>query len=453
MKQKIICLLAVIFSIVLIFGCREEPKIPIEVEKQLSVNTCEGCHINYEHLKKVYSPDTVSAGGGCGGDIPHIEPYDRVYLGGEGYQKFKSSMHGKIPCTSCHNGVDNTGDKKLAHSGDFIKHPSEEAELKCASCHPNIVLKAKNNIHYGWGQQSMVLLRYGVLYNDPKEIPTKFSQLPELLKAGYKTNCAKCHAGCGDCHVNRPKAGGGGLLNGHNFSKPDMVSQCTACHSSRVAHAYFGLAPGAQPDIHQTKGMKCMDCHSMDELHGDGVMYDQRYKVKLMPKCENCHTDIANSNQYHQVHINTFNCNVCHSQNYNNCGSCHIGGEGARIPSYQSFKIGINPIPETKPYKFATLRRSLMAPDSWKEYGVPHLANFDVRPTYKYATPHNIKRWTSRTQVESGKPCYDNCHIKKEGNVLRNKELYLFDSDLLDWEKNASRGVVVDGKLPAKWFQ
>ena len=452
MKRNLISLIVVIFLGLLIFGCGEEPKTPTSIQQELSVNSCEGCHTNYNHLKKVYSPDTVSAGGGCGGDIPHIEPYDRVYMGGEGYRAFKASAHGKIPCTSCHNGVDNTGDKKLAHSGDFIKHPSDRAMEKCASCHPNIVSKAHNNIHNGWGQKSMLVLRYGYVYTNVNDLPNKFEQLPAKLKEGYNTNCAKCHGGCGDCHVNRPKAGGGGLLNGHNFTKPDMLNQCTACHSSRVAHAYFGLAPGSSPDVHQTKGMKCMNCHTTDEIHGDGKIYDQRYKVPSLPKCEKCHQGIATSNMYHAVHINTFNCNVCHSQNYNNCGSCHIGGEGARIPSYQSFKIGINPIPETKPYKYATLRRSLMAPDSWELYGVSNLQNFAVRPTYKYATPHNIRRWTSRTQVDQGKPCYDNCHIIKEGNTFRNKELYLFNSDLHEeWEKEASRSVTVDGKLPASW--
>ncbi|MCX8057483.1 MAG: hypothetical protein N3F03_07745 [Ignavibacteria bacterium] len=438
-------------GLLVLSGCKEEPKIPVETEQKLSVNSCEGCHTNYTHLKKVYSPDTVTAGGGCGGDIPHIEPYDRVYLGGDGYKEFKASTHGKIPCTSCHNGVDNTSDKKLAHSGDFIKHPSDRAEEKCAGCHSSIVLKAKNNIHHGWGQKSMLILRYGLTYSKADEIPSKFEMLPTLLKEGYKTNCSKCHASCGDCHINRPTAGGGGLLNGHKFSKPDMIEQCTKCHSSRGAHAFFGVAPGTSPDVHQTKGMTCLSCHKSDELHGDGNYYDQRYKVKSMPKCENCHKNINTSNMYHAVHINTFNCNVCHSQDYNNCGSCHVGGEGARIPSYQSFKIGINPIPDTKPYKYATLRRSLMAPDSWKEYGVSSLPNFAVRPTYKYATPHNILRWTSRTKVQSGKPCYDNCHIIKEGNTVRNKQLYLFESDLLDWEKPASRSVVVDGKLPSSW--
>jgi thiosulfate/3-mercaptopyruvate sulfurtransferase len=161
---------------------------------------------------------------------------------------------------------------------------------------------------------------------------------------------------------------------------------------------------------------------------------------------------MESKNTYHSVHLSTFSCNTCHSQDYNNCGSCHIGGEGARIASYQGFKIGMNPIPDTKPFKYAVLRRSLMAPDSWQNYGVANLANFNVRPTFKYATPHNIQRWTSRTQVEAGKPCYDACHIiKNSDGSYRNKELYLFKNDLQTWEVIATSPITVDGKLPSKW--
>ena len=118
----------------------------------------------------------------------------------------------------------------------------------------------------------------------------------------------------------------------------------------------------------------------------------------------------------------------------------------------------MNPILDTKPqYKFALLRQSLMAPDSWKNYGTPILANFDVRPTYKYTTPHNIIKITSRTGFKASNgnwqtysTCYEGCHIiKQTDGSYKNKELYLFDSNCLSWEKSANTGIVVDGKLPA----
>jgi len=454
-SKKILGSMIILLSIIIFIGCKERADDDVTQPREAStksVASCEGCHSNYEMLKKVYTPDPPSDGAshGCGGEAPHIEPYDRVFLGGTGYENFKNDVHGKIPCTGCHNGIDNADDKTKAHSGDFIKKPSLHADQKCSSCHTEIYMKTKNSLHeQGWGQKSMVALRSG-----KSNIPAGFDQLTDLMKEGYNKNCATCHGTCGDCHVNRPSGGGGGLYAGHQFfKKPDMRDHCVTCHVSRGGHAYFGQAAGTKPDVHLTKAQfTCTVCHKQDELHGDGNIYDQRYKMPLMPKCENCHTSVSNSNQYHKAHLSTFSCNTCHSQDYNNCGSCHIGAEGARIPSYLGFKIGMNPIPETKKYKYAVLRRSLMAPDSWDQYGTATLSNFSVRPTYKYATPHNILKWTERTTVVAGKPCYDACHIiKNEDGSYRNKEIYLFRSDLESWEVQATQSITVDNNLPPKW--
>jgi len=453
MKKQ--ALISVIFILAgFLSGCKDKSVAVDQTEQvSMSVASCEGCHTNYEKLKSNYTPDPPEEGDshGCGGETPVFMPYDRVYLGGAGYQSFKRDVHGKMQCVTCHNGVDGTADKSVAHSGDFLKKPSSYSGEKCASCHNNIVSRTQNSLHeQGWGQKSMVLTRAGL-----PNIPTGFSRLSASMKDGYDKNCGKCHASCGDCHVNRPKAGGGGLANGHQFNRtPDMRDICVTCHVSRGGHAYFGQATGTVPDVHLSKAQfSCIRCHSQNEVHGDGQIYDQRYKMSLMPKCEFCHPGGGNQNIYHAQHINSFSCNTCHSQDYNNCGSCHIGGEGARVASYQGFKIGMNPIPETKPYKYAVLRRSLMAPDSWDKFGIPTLTNFDAKPTYKYATPHNLIRWTSRTKVSAGKPCYDACHIVKDSDgTIRNKQLYLFKSDLENWEINATQSITVDGKLPSNWI-
>lgn len=447
--------------LVFVVGCSENKDINDPSESiNKEVASCEGCHTNYAHLKEVYTPDPPSTGGGgCGGETPHIEPYDRVFMGGSGYQSFKNSIHGKIPCESCHLGNPKTSDKNLAHSGDFIKKPSKDAIKSCGSCHPDQAVKSENNIHQGWGQKNMVCLRAGV-----GNVPEGFSQLSQTMKDGYEVNCGKCHATCGDCHVNRPKAGGGGLYSAHSFFKtPNMVDHCTTCHTSRGGHAYFGVGAGTVPDVHLTQaGFKCMSCHSKHEIHGDGKLYDLRYKYPELPKCTNCHSNISNSNQFHIAHMNTFSCYTCHSQDYNNCGSCHIGSEvGARVHSHQSFKIGMNPIKNTKPqYDFALLRRSLMAPDSWQNYGIALLSNFDVAPTYKYTTPHNIIKITTRTGYkdltntwQTYTNCTEGCHIYRVNqDSLANKQLYLFEEDLESWEIPADHGIIVDGKLPSNWF-
>ncbi len=231
-----------------------------------------------------------------------------------------------------------------------------------------------------------------------------------------------------------------------------------------------------------------MSCHTQDEIHGDGKTYKTRYAMPQLPKCENCHSGLENKNIYHKKHFNTFNCQTCHSQDYNNCGSCHVskggGHGGARIPSHIKFKIALNPL-KTAPYsvdfngrdnyKLATVRESLSAPDTWDNYGVT-LENFDVFPTYQYTTPHNILRWTSRTDtliaydstgfvqpdsVAIAHPsCSQACHIiKLNDGTLKNREFYLFNNNpndeiqpsLNDWEINANKNIVVDDKLPARW--
>ncbi len=447
MKMKLLSLAALfilITGIIMSIGsCKNDDE-----NKDSSVASCEGCHTNYAHLQQVFSPDTAAPAGGCGGEAPHYEPYDRVFMGGDGYADFKKNSHYEVGCTGCHNGTDNTSDKKTAHSGNFISHPSDAYETKCVSCHSSIVENFKTSIHHGTGQKRKVCMRSGLSGADDYE------NLPSHQKEGYKNNCATCHGTCGNCHIVRPPIGGGGLSNGHSFTKtPDMVNVCVTCHVSRGGHAYLGVASGTQPDVHLTKAnFKCINCHPGSELHGDGHAVDQRYAYDKLPKCTNCHTNLASSNPFHSMHYNDFNCQTCHSQNYNNCGSCHVHGQGARVPSYLGFKIATNPIPTLKPgFDFTLVRRTLAAPDNWVEFGVSNYANFEAFPTYNYTSPHNISKFTARTSVTNGS-CSSNCHIRNENGTLINKELYLFQSDLLPWEINATSPITVDGKLPQSWF-
>lgn len=417
-------------------------------ETEGTVASCEGCHSDYAYLQEVYTPDTEPPPSGCGGTAPYYEPYDRVYLTEDGLKAFSKTAHYDVGCIGCHNGTDGTKDKTVAHSGSFVAHPSSIAEEKCGSCHEGIVDDYKTSIHNGMGQMRKVAIRSGYDGSDD------FSKLPAHQIEGYTANCATCHGTCGNCHVVRPKLGGGGLANGHKFTEtPDMVNTCVACHSSRGGHAFLGIAPGTQPDVHLTKmGFKCTNCHSGEELHGNGEKVEQRYAYTELPECEDCHKSLANSNNYHAVHYDQFECQVCHSQDYNNCGSCHIHGDGARIPAYMDYKIASNPIPDIKPgFKFSLVRRTLAAPDNWALYSVPQYSDFDVLPTYNYATPHNILKWTSRTIAESGATCMLNCHIREEDGSVLNKNLYLFNENLLPWELNATSGITVDGKLPPRW--
>lgn len=422
-------------------------QIPGKGTGEVTENSCEGCHTDYERLVDVHTPDT-DLPLGYGGEVPPSKPYDRVYLGGDGFETFKTSGHYSVGCTGCHSGVGNSGEKDVAHSGDFIKHPSSHYEDKCGACHEEITGNFTTSIHQGTGQKRIVAIRSGL------SGPQDFDQLPEHQIEGYNNNCATCHGSCGNCHVVKPVMAGGGLSAGHNFNKtPDMINVCLPCHSSPGGHDFLGVDPDTQPDLHYEMGFDCLSCHDGHELHGDSKPVEQRYAYSELPTCEECHpsSENATKNTWHRLHMDDFSCYVCHSQDYNSCGNCHINGEGARIPSYMDYKIALNPIPEVKTgfeSEFTLVRRTPAAPDNWKEYGVDGYANFDAFPTYNYTTPHNLQRWTERT---SGSSCNSNCHIRMDGTDTINKQLYLFKSDLLEWEHGATDIITVDDKLPSGW--
>ena len=437
-----------LFIAVIIAGCNNNDDPGENNGENIAVNSCEGCHTDYARLMEVYSPDTAAPVGGCGGEAPHYEPYERVFLGGTGYDAFKASAHYALGCTGCHNGVGDTGNKEEAHSGDWIASPSMFYEEECATCHQEISDNFATSLHNGTGQKRKVAIRSGLSGAD------EFDQLPAHQIAAYDAKCAICHGTCGNCHVVRPASGGGGLANGHNFNKtPDMLNVCVTCHTSRGGHAYLGQDPSTKADVHLTEsGFECLACHDGMEIHGDGNPVDQRYAYNELPECEMCHSGLERANNYHTMHYGDFNCQVCHSQDYNNCGACHIKDGHAEVPSYMDFKIALNPIPDVKSEfeKFVLVRRTLAHPDNWVGYGEDlAYSNFDALPTYNFTTPHNILRWTDRT--EGGTTCSSNCHIRQEGDSLVNSELYLWQADLLDWEVGATGHITVDDQLPSSW--
>jgi hypothetical protein len=418
---------------------------------EISANSCEGCHTDYERLIAVHSPDTSPPVGGCGGAAPFYEPYDRVFLGGTGYDEFKSSGHYGIGCTGCHNGNGDTGDKAEAHSGDWTNSPSLIHQEKCATCHESVSDGFLTSLHNGTGQMRKVAMRSNSEYTGSID----FDKLPAHQIAGYDAKCSHCHGTCGNCHIVRPKIAGGGLSTGHSFNKtPDWYNVCVSCHTSRGGHAFLGVSSETEPDFHRDElKMDCLSCHDGHELHGDGQPVEQRYAYSELPTCEGCHEDEEKSNTYHSVHYDDFQCQVCHSQSYNSCGACHIADGHAEIESFMDFKIALNTIPDLKEHKFALVRRTLAYPGNWAGYGADlEYDNFEEFPTYNYTTPHNILKITARTDVENGSSCSTNCHIRNEGGTLINSEYYLWTDSLHTWEVDATKAYTVDGELPSSWF-
>ena len=246
----------------------------------------------------------------------------------------------------------------------------------------------------------------------------------------------------------------GGLVRGHEFlATPSQTDNCTACHGSRVGEEYTGSREGYAADVHYIPNvMKCEDCHSGAEMHGDGMIYGTRYESNLMPRCEQCHEDDAAANNFHSQHWGELSCQVCHSQDYKNCNKCHVGGTGIREPSYLSFKIGRNPIQGEREYDYVTLRHIPIAEDTFEPWEVSDLTNYEALPTWKYASPHNIQLLTDRTSIDgddgrtvSCAPCHET--PDEGGFFLRQADLDTMSTR----EAAANAALIVPDGPPTSW--
>jgi hypothetical protein len=140
----------------------------------------------------------------------------------------------------------------------------------------------------------------------------------KAVKGNFRaTGCAACHMPYAEDGQSEggdqamPKNRQGRPLR-HVITKRIPVTQCATCHNggSRAAMSFRGMmeAPpeGRQtfvyeqdllhghaytqqtPDVHFTRGMACIDCHTEREVHGDGQIYAKRhYEVEI--RCETCH--------------------------------------------------------------------------------------------------------------------------------------------------------------------
>jgi hypothetical protein len=322
-----------------------------------------------------------------------------------------------------------------------VRDPSEDG-VACSACHEAITTPFASSMHAQLtGERNAIAARTGIDWEDHPD-----------LSAGFDASCNGCHATCGQCHVSRPNSVEGGFVSGHVFERtPSMINQCVACHGSRVGEEFRGVhrdeIDGYQADVHYLASMRCEDCHTANEMHT--ATGEHRYAVDSGPMCEDCHADLEDANSYHSRHMGDLSCQVCHSQDYKQCASCHTP-DGLDGESELGFKIGLNPLPETRSATYVTLRHAPVVPDSFAGWGYGDgLPGFDTLPTFKYATPHNIQRWTTRTTALDGGSCATACHdtpATSDGWFLRQSDLDRFPD-----EADANRPFIVPDESPLYW--
>ncbi len=332
--------------------------------------------------------------------MAQVEPWKKVLVS----QEFFETEHGDINCEDCHGGDPEAAGMQDAHKGMVADPTFPDPSSACGDCHDEITEDAGQSPHYTLGTYRPMILKRA----------SKNPQMIEKIDSGMKNHCYDCHSSCGQCHVSRPDSVEGGFVLGHLFSsKPDMGEQCVACHGSRIGNEYLGRT--GKGDVHFIdKQMDCTDCHGSELHNRTKADAHDRYDADL-PLCEKCHPpdDAFNEIEQHNVHGGKVQCQVCHSQKYANCSTCHIGKDGKGLPYYknpktvQTFKIGLNPRQdENHPAKWVLLRRVPANQNLFDYYAKDALTNFNALPTWKYTTPHNIQRKTFQNR-----DC-NNCHGK-----------------------------------------
>jgi hypothetical protein len=133
---------------------------------------------------------------------------------------------------------------------------------------------------------------------------------------------SKCHVrSCDTCH--------GQVIDGklsYSAARASDYEVCRPCHP----------LDKDDPDVHFKLGMKCMDCHSSREIHGDGTAWDTYMQPgALDTRCEKCHRDLTRTAS-HTVHGGKLDCSTCHALDFVTCINCHID---ARLASGKDVSI------------------------------------------------------------------------------------------------------------------
>ncbi len=236
-------------------------------------------------------------------------------------------------CAQCHLGNPNTADKQSAHAG-MVRNPSDLhwASHTCGQvqCHPDLVESVQKSImttNSGLVASTLLQWHESALWDDSlQHIDGGFPD-SSLATSHIRKLCAGCHVnkrehdfpgefgrrggGCNDCHLLPAKQKGGHP----RFTVEIGISVCEKCHnrSNRTALNYQGkfesegygtpfeggntgsdtLSGGRYfyhipADVHFKAGLVCIDCHSAEDVMGDGRLH-AHLETQVHIRCSDCH--------------------------------------------------------------------------------------------------------------------------------------------------------------------
>jgi hypothetical protein len=318
-KRKSFIIIAFFLASVLylIFGIREKKSIPSNpiVHDILGMDeSCMQCHGNLEGFAPAHNPKVIG-------------------------------------CTPCHSGNPLANGKEAAHM-NMITIPGNLSDVHktcgAANCHLNIADRVAHSLMTTMsGVISVDRFVFGEL-----DSPAGSFHIKDLGFSAADTHlrhlCASCHlgnqkdelgpitelsrgGGCNACHLNYSENAlapelSQSLHPGLTIAVKD--DHCFGCHSrsSRISLNYEGwhetnltakemdennpryrlLQDGRVvefivDDVHHQAGLSCIDCHHVDEVMGDGMIYQHKEEA-LKIQCKDCHTqETFNTVSYEQL--------------------------------------------------------------------------------------------------------------------------------------------------------
>lgn len=232
----------------------------------------------------------------------------------------------QLACTTCHHATDPASTPEQAHQ-QLLAHPAhpDTAMQTCGTCHAKQTAASLQSNHFTLASYvNLIRTAFGetTAISSLTEIPVApaAKNLKELGDDMLRRRCLRCHmysqgenypstqhgTGCAACHLSYQN----GKLTSHMFLAKPSDMQCLSCHyGNRVGFDYYGRfehdfgdefrtpfkrpAKKSQPygleyhqlvpDIHQQKGMVCIDCH-----RGSQLMGSEQHPIATVT-CASCH--------------------------------------------------------------------------------------------------------------------------------------------------------------------
>ena len=271
---------------------------------------------------------------------------------------------------------------------------------ECNECHPNITENFTTSIHY-LGRES----------------PSKWSGGATVGHFGInldsfyaESNCSKCHiVTCKNCH----EGGHGSEIT---------MGTCGKCHHKEIWFSGSTLmGKGENADIHYEKGLTCTDCHTLEELHGNGIDYSTM-PLRITKECEECHINPGktvrgmNVMQYspdmpsHKMHEEKLDCIACHAGYIPSCGHCHLDNQKTESFTADKFCLAKDDDGKIKPFLKTSSIYENETNILWVEW-MPH---------------------TTTNQARDCKFCHENPEVicsGDEGMILEKKGSFLSEEE------------------------